>query len=374
MNQENASILVVDDEESIRNILSRRLKAEGYYCEAAADGAEALSKASKKSFDLVLADIKMPVMSGIELLSRMQTEHPDVSVLMITAVVDTKVAVEAMKMGAYDFVTKPFDLDDLNIRVKRALERRGLVLENREYQLRLEQKVEQQVGQIRQYCQEAIQALSREQIARQELEAVRRPVNVEAVPGAEVGLKSSESSSGVEEFAQKLTQLFSAPALTQLFSAPARDVSKEKGINRVPVQTKTINKITQEQPPPNKEKANIKEALALYKGTIELAILPPVSLQQILQLHEHLRPITQMNVLNLGGSVDKGITIRICIATPIPLLKILRDLPEVEKASDELEETERIVPARQEEGQKVRRIVVVLFKKLASDTIDSVAG
>jgi len=374
MNQENASILVVDDEESIRNILSRRLKAEGYYCEAAAGGAEALSKASKKSFDLVLADIKMPVMSGIELLSRMQTEHPDVSVLMITAVVDTKVAVEAMKMGAYDFVTKPFDLDDLNIRVKRALERRGLVLENREYQLRLEQKVEQQVGQIRQYCQEAIQALSREQIARQELEAVRRPVNVEAVPGAEVGLKSSESSSGVKEFAQKLTQLFSAPALTQLFSAPARDVSKEKGINRVPVQTKTINKITQEQPPPNKEKANIKEALALYKGTIELAILPPVSLQQILQLHEHLRPITQMNVLNLGGSVDKGITIRICIATPIPLLKILRDLPEVEKASDELEETERIVPARQEEGQKVRRIVVVLFKKLASDTIDSVAG
>ena len=374
MNQENASILVVDDEESIRNILSRRLKAEGYYCEAAADGAEALSKASKKSFDLVLADIKMPVMSGIELLSQMQTEHPDVSVLMITAVVDTKVAVEAMKMGAYDFVTKPFDLDDLNIRVKRALERRGLVLENREYQLRLEQKVEQQVGQIRQYCQEAIQALSREQIARQELEAVRRPVNVEAVPGAEVGLKSSESSSGVEEFAQKLTQLFSAPALTQLFSAPARDVSKEKGINRVPVQTKTINKITQEQPPPNKEKANIKEALALYKGTIELAILPPVSLQQILQLHEHLRPITQMNVLNLGGSVDKGITIRICIATPIPLLKILRDLPEVEEASDELEETERIVPARQEEGQKVRRVVVVLFKKLASDTIDSVAG
>jgi DNA-binding response OmpR family regulator len=374
MNQENASILVVDDEESIRNILSRRLKAEGYYCEAAADGAEALSKASKKSFDLVLADIKMPVMSGIELLSQMQTEHPDVSVLMITAVVDTKVAVEAMKMGAYDFVTKPFDLDDLNIRVKRALERRGLVLENREYQLRLEQKVEQQVGQIRQYCQEAIQALSREQIARQELEAVRRPVNVEAVPGAEVGLKSSESSSGVKEFAKKLTQLFSAPALTQLFSAPARDVSKEKGINRVPVQTKTINKITQEQPPPNKEKANIKEALALYNGTIELAILPPVSLQQILQLHEHLRPITQMNVLNLGGSVDKGITIRICIATPIPLLKILRDLPEVEKASDELEETERIVPARQEEGQKVRRIVVVLFKKLASDTIDSVAG
>jgi len=367
-------ILIVDDEESIRDILYRKLKAEGYYCDVAADGKEALRKASAKNFDLVLMDIKMPGLSGMEVLSQLITERPHISVVMITAVVDTKTAVEAMKLGAYDYVTKPFDLDDLGMRVRRALERRRLVLENKEYQLRLEQKVEQQVGQIRQYYQEAIQALSREQIARQELEAVRRPVNVEAVPGAEVGLKSSESSSDVEEFAKKLTQLFSAPALTQLFSASARDVSKEKGINRVPVQTKTINKITQEQPPPNKEKANIKEALALYKGTIELAILPPVSLQQILQLHEHLRPITQMNVLNLGGSVDKGITIRICIETPIPLLKILRDLPEVEQASDELEETERIVPARQEEGQKVRRVVVVLFKKLASDTIDSVAG
>ena len=367
-------ILIVDDEESIRDILYRKLKAEGYYCDVAADGKEALRKASGKNFDLVLMDITMPGLSGMEVLSQLITERPHISVVMITAVVDTKTAVEAMKLGAYDYVTKPFDLDDLGMRVRRALERRRLVLENKEYQLRLEQKVEQQVGQIRQYYQEAIQALSREQIARQELEAVRRPVNVEAVPGAEVGLKSSESSSDVEEFAKKLTQLFSAPALTQLFSASARDVSKEKGINRVPVQTKTINKITQEQPPPNKEKANIKEALALYKGTIELAILPPVSLQQILQLHEHLRPITQMNVLNLGGSVDKGITIRICIATPIPLLKILRDLPEVEKASDELEETERIVPARQEEGQKVRRVVVGLFKKLASDTIDSVAG
>ena len=367
-------ILIVDDEESIRDILYRKLKAEGYYCDVAADGKEALRKASAKNFDLVLMDIKMPGLSGMEVLSQLITERPHISVVMITAVVDTKTAVEAMKLGAYDYVTKPFDLDDLGMRVRRALERRRLVLENKEYQLRLEQKVEQQVGQIRQYCQEAIQALSREQIARQELEAVRRPVNVEAVPGAEVGLKSSESSSGVEEFAKKLTQLFSAPALTQLFSVPARDVSKEKGINRVPVQTETINKITQEQPPPNKEKANIKEALALYNGTIELAILPPVSLQQILQLHEHLRPITQMNVLNLGGSVDKGITIRICIETPIPLLKILRDLPEVEKASDELEETERIVPARQEEGQKVRRVVVGLFKKLASDTIDSVAG
>lgn len=359
-------ILIVDDEESIRGILSRKLKAEGYYCDVAADGKEALKKVSAKDFDLLLMDIKMPGLSGMEALSQLITEKPDISVIMITAVVDTKTAVEAMKLGAYDYVTKPFDLDDVSMRVKRALERRRLVLENKEYQLRLEQKVEQQVGQIRQYYQDAIQALSREQIALQELDAVRQTVNVEAVPGAEVGPKSSESSSGVEEFAKKLTQLF---------SAPARDVSKEKGVDSVSAQREMINRITEEEPPPNnKEKADMKEGLDLYNGTIELAILPPVSLQQTLQLHEHLRPITQMNVLNLGGSVDKGITIRIYIETPIPLLKMLRDLPEIEKAYDELEEPQRIVPGRQEEGSNVRRILVGLFRKPPAKAVDNTGG
>jgi DNA-binding response OmpR family regulator len=359
MEETGGMILIVDDEESIRDILYRRLKAEGHHCDVATDGKEALRKAFTKDFDLVLMDIKMPGLSGMEVLSQLITERPHISIIMITAVVDTKTAVDAMKLGAYDYVTKPFDLDDLGLRVRRALERRRLLLENKEYQLRLEQKVEQQVGQIRHYYQEAIQALSREQIAIQELETVRKTCPAEAVSD------SKESSRGVEEFAKKLTQLF---------STPAADASKKEGSDGTSAQKETISKITQEQPPPNKEKANIKEALALYKGTIELAILPPVSLQQVLQLHEDLRPITQMNVLNLGGSVDKGITIRICIETPIPLLKMLRDLPEVEKASDELEEPERIVPARQGEGSKVRRIVVVLFKKLASDTIDGTAG
>jgi FixJ family two-component response regulator len=299
-------------------------------------------------------DIKMPGLSGMEVLSQLITERPHISIIMITAVVDTKTAVDAMKLGAYDYVTKPFDLDDLGLRVRRALERRRLLLENKEYQLRLEQKVEQQVGQIRHYYQEAIQALSREQIAIQELETVRKTCPAEAVSD------SKESSRGVEEFAKKLTQLF---------STPAADVSKKEESDGTSAQKETISKITQDQPQSNKEKANIEEVLDLYNGTIELAILPPVSLQQVLQLHEDLRPITQMNVLNLGGSVDKGITIRINVETPIPLLKMLRDLPEVEKASDELEEPERIVPARQGEGSKVRRIVVELLKKPSTNTL-----
>ena len=140
----------------------------------AANGREALWKAFMQDFDLVLMDIKMPGLSGMEVLPRMITDHPDACVVMLTAVSDIETAVEAMKLGAYDYLTKPFNMDDLIVKVERALERRGLVLENREYQLRLEQKVERQAGQIQQYHSEAVEAFGREQAAFEELEAKRR--------------------------------------------------------------------------------------------------------------------------------------------------------------------------------------------------------
>jgi DNA-binding response OmpR family regulator len=365
MEETGGMILVVDDDESIRAVLCRKLKAEGYYCDVAADGREALRKASAKDFDLVLMDIKMPGLSGMEVLSHLVTERPDISVVMITAVVDAKTAVDAMKLGAYDYVTKPFDLDDVSMRVKRALERRKLVLENKEYQLRLEQKVEQQVRQIRQYYQEAIKALSREQIALQELEAVRRTVSAEAVPRAEVALKSDESLSGVEEFAKKLTQLF---------SDPSGGVSKEKRINSTSVQAEMAKEIGKQQTQPNSEEKTEKdEGFDLYEGTVELAMLPPVSLQQMLQVHQHLQQMQQMKVLNLGGSVDKGITIRVYLKMPVPLLKIVRELPDVERASAESAEPESIIPAQQGESPKVRRVVVTLLKRPPANIIDNTA-
>jgi len=169
MDEGKGTILIVDDEESIRNAVCRRLKTEGYNCVIAADGKEALWKAFMQDFALMLLDIKMPGMSGMEVLSKMSTDHPDTSVVMITAVGDSETAVEAMKRGAYDYVTKPFNLDDLVIRVERALERRGLVLVNREYQHRLEQGLEQQTGQVRQYFHEAIEALAHEEMALKKL-------------------------------------------------------------------------------------------------------------------------------------------------------------------------------------------------------------
>ena len=140
----------------------------------AASGTEALWEAFMRDFDLVLMDIRMPGLSGMETLPKMVTDHPDTCVVMLTAVSDTETAVEAMKLGAYDYLTKPFNMDDLVMRVERALERRRLVLENKEHQLRLEQKVEQQAGKLQQYHSEAMDALVREQAALAELQATRR--------------------------------------------------------------------------------------------------------------------------------------------------------------------------------------------------------
>ena len=140
--------MIVDDEDAIKSMLTRKLEADGYRCEVASDGKEALYKAFMKDFGLVLLDIKMPGLSGMEALPQMVTDHPDTCVIMITAVADAKTAVEAMKLGAYDYVIKPFNLADLSMRVRRALEKRRLVLENREYERRLEQRVREGTAEV----------------------------------------------------------------------------------------------------------------------------------------------------------------------------------------------------------------------------------
>ena len=140
MQSEKAKILVVDDETSIRNIVARQLESEGYNCVTASDGREAIETASVQHFDLVLTDVKMPHMSGIEVLTQIIANHPDTCVMMMTAVTDSHTAVEAMRLGACDYVTKPFDLEALSTRIRRAFETRQLQKENKDFKLRLAEK------------------------------------------------------------------------------------------------------------------------------------------------------------------------------------------------------------------------------------------
>lgn len=124
-------ILIIDDEKSIRNALKDILTYEKFEVEEAADGAEGLKSAESVSYDLVLCDIKMPKMDGLEVLSKLQEIKPELPVVMISGHGTIETAVEALKKGAYDYISKPPDLNRLLVTVRNALERNSLVQETK---------------------------------------------------------------------------------------------------------------------------------------------------------------------------------------------------------------------------------------------------
>jgi len=114
-------ILIVDDEEEICSVLARRLSREGYICVTATSGKEALDHLNKKNFSLIITDIKMPEMDGIEFLKDVRAADPEIMAIMITAFPEVERVIEAIRLGACDFVLKPLDLDKVVLSVKKAL-------------------------------------------------------------------------------------------------------------------------------------------------------------------------------------------------------------------------------------------------------------
>ncbi len=146
--KDDSRVLVVDDECAVREILSEGLEAQGFRTEMASSAAEALSTLDRGAFDLVLSDIDMPGGSGLELLKQIKSSHQDIDVIMVTGVVDAKVAIGAIRDGASDYVTKPFNLEEVGIVVDRTLEKRRLIRENRAYQHHLEELVTARTQQL----------------------------------------------------------------------------------------------------------------------------------------------------------------------------------------------------------------------------------
>ena len=144
-------ILVVDDEDAIRDVVTSMLGSAGYKCQQAGSGKEALAILdSGGQFELILSDLMMAELDGIGLLERTKERYPDMPVVMVTAVHDISVALAAIRNGAYDYLLKPFEREQLLATARRALENRRLKLENRAYQTKLEGLVEERTRELHQ--------------------------------------------------------------------------------------------------------------------------------------------------------------------------------------------------------------------------------
>ncbi|HTP13634.1 MAG TPA: sigma-54 dependent transcriptional regulator [Bacteroidota bacterium] len=131
MKNELISILVVDDEESFLSLLHSTLSQEGYSVDTASDGVSAINKLQLKPYDLVLLDVRMPRVDGIEVLKFAKDHYLDTQVVMLSGVSDLRIAVQCMQIGAYTYLTKPYSLEELLTVIDRALERKRLLIENK---------------------------------------------------------------------------------------------------------------------------------------------------------------------------------------------------------------------------------------------------
>src|SRR5712671_954488 len=151
--------VVVDDEPRLRRVLVRLLEGEGFACAEAGSGVEALKELEKGAVPLVISDLRMPEMDGVTLLREIISRWPETAVIVVTAVAEVESAVACLQMGALDYVAKPFHLDEVRARVSQALDKRRLIIENRNYQQGLEERVEAQARRIEELFLEGVHAL-----------------------------------------------------------------------------------------------------------------------------------------------------------------------------------------------------------------------
>lgn len=166
MDNDMPKILIVDDDKLVRSILTQILKGLGYKSVAVSSAEAAIGALASQSFDLALLDISLPGKSGVDLLDHVTNSHPDMAVIMVTGIKELATALLTIRTGAYDYVTKPFQKDELSSCIQRALERRRLIIENRRYQQNLEtlvsdrtQAMERALKRLEQTYDQTIRAL-----------------------------------------------------------------------------------------------------------------------------------------------------------------------------------------------------------------------
>jgi DNA-binding NtrC family response regulator len=144
---EEFSALVVDDEKNVADLLKLQLAEVGFYVDVANDGAVGINKIQSRRYDVILLDLKMPRINGLEVLKFARENQPDAQVLILTGYGDIKTAVDSIKMGAFDFITKPYNFDELLVSVNNALKMRRLIVDNRVMKMQLGEGKFELVGQ-----------------------------------------------------------------------------------------------------------------------------------------------------------------------------------------------------------------------------------
>src|SRR3989475_4133460 len=175
------TVLVVDDEDGIRHALDRFLTRLGYRVLQATSGAEALERQAVDSPDVMLSDIRMPNMSGVELVPKALAQDADLAVIILTAIDEPRTAIECLKLGAYDYLIKPVDLEELELSLQHALRQRQLEVDRRE----LEQWLAREVAVRTRYLEERSAAI--EDVALDALAAARDWEGTEAAPSKRAG-------------------------------------------------------------------------------------------------------------------------------------------------------------------------------------------
>ena len=146
------AILIVDDDPQLRQTLVQALQKTGAVCIEADSGVQALAQLAKHDdIGLVMSDVRMPLMDGIELLTRVRAHWPDIAMMMITGVDNTRIAVHCLSVGAVDYLIKPFQLDEVRARVALALQKRRLMIEHRIYQEALKENAALQARRVERF-------------------------------------------------------------------------------------------------------------------------------------------------------------------------------------------------------------------------------
>jgi response regulator RpfG family c-di-GMP phosphodiesterase len=157
--EQQRNILIVDDDWQVREVLHEIFLSAGYTCQIAGDGREGLDLFRATLPPLTVTDLKMPVMDGIALLQGIREADNDAAVIVLTGAADVKTAIESLKLGAHDFIMKPVNVDELLIAADRAIERRQLLIERREYQALLERRVEEATANLASAYTQTLEAL-----------------------------------------------------------------------------------------------------------------------------------------------------------------------------------------------------------------------